>query len=407
VQSTAMGVSLVGVSIPRSGHHFLAKLLENALGDDLAYCEFYSAADCCRQLPCIRRHRSRITYQKNHDMDLAIDPDLPGVRYVVQYRNPVPAVVSDRELFAEVRGSALARDRSQYVMVLSEKAAHYARFYDKWVRHPHGSRFLMKYEWLCDAPAEAIDALIRFCGFSVTAERIAGAVAKVAPVVNRPPIVKDIGEARFAARDPARSEYFDPDLLATYESLVLDRIPELSTDRLFAPADYAAHPLSAMFEVQCARLDGPDADAARLALAAHRQWPTDPYVAYVAAECLRKTGDREAALSHLERAVDTASHDAQIPPVPRRDAIQAGVARPGARARPECGRARDAGPRLVAAVRQYHARGPARRLGARRDAPGRSVIWPGPLGGDWRMANGRAAWSRVNAGAALTLRGRP
>jgi hypothetical protein len=312
VQSTAKGVSLVGVSIPRSGHHFLAKLLENALGDDLAYCEFYSAADCCRQLPCIRRHRSRITYQKNHDMDLAIDPDLPGVRYVVQYRNPVPAVVSDRELFAEVRGSALARDRSQYVMVLSEKAAHYARFYDKWVRHPHGSRFLMKYEWLCDAPAEAIDALIRFCGFSVTAERIAGAVAKVAPVVNRPPIVKDSGEARFAARDPARSAYFDPDLLATYESLVLDRVPELSTDRLFAPVGYAAHPLSAMFEVQCARLDGRHADAARLAQAAHRQWPVDPYIGYVAAECLRKTGDREAALSHLERALDAASHDAQI-----------------------------------------------------------------------------------------------
>jgi hypothetical protein len=312
VESTAKGVSLVGVSIPRSGHHFLAKLLENALGDDLAYCEFYSAADCCRQIPCVRRHRSRITYQKNHDMDLAIDPELPGVRYVVQYRNPVSAVVSDRELFAEVRGRTIAMDRAQYVMVLSEKAAHYTKFYDKWARRPHPSRFLMTYEWLCDAPAAAIDALIRFCGLAVAAERIDRAVAKVAPVVNRPPIVKDIGDAKFATRDPARSEYFDPDLLATYESLVLDHVPELAAGRLFAPVSTTNHPLAAMFDVQCARLDGRHGDAARMALAARQQWPADSYISFVAAECLRKTGDGETALAYLEQAFDGAPHDAQI-----------------------------------------------------------------------------------------------
>lgn len=312
MESTAHGVSLVGVSVPRSGHHFLAKLLQEALGDDLGYCEFYSAADCCRQVPCIRRRRSGIRYQKHHDLDLTVDPELPGVRYVVQYRNPVPAVVSDRELFAEVRGGAIARDRSQHLMVLSEKAAHYVKFYDKWVRRPGGTRFLMKYEWLSGEPANAIDALIRFCGLAVAPERIARAVAKVAPVVNRPPIVRDIGAAPFAARDVARSEYFDAELLAAYESLVLDRVPELLADRLLAPVGYATHPLLALFDVQSARLDGRHADAAWLALAAHQRWPAAPYVGYVAAECLRIAGDREAALSRLEQAVAAAAHDAQI-----------------------------------------------------------------------------------------------
>ena len=310
--SSATPVSLVGVSIPRSGHHFLANLLQAALGSDLSYCEFYSATDCCRQIPCTRPHRARIVYQKNHDLDLAVDPDLTGVRYVVQYRSPVPAVISDRELFAEVRGSKLARDPSQYLMVLSEKAAHYTRFYNKWVRRPRASTFSMKYEWLLEEPARALDALIRFCGLVVPPEAIERAVAVVAPVVKRPPIVTNIGDTKFTPRDPSRSEYFDRELLAVYEALVLDRVPELAAGRTFAPVGYAKHPLLAMFEVQCARLDGRHEDAAGLALAAQRQWPADAYINYVAAECLRKVQDRETALSCLECAVEGAPHDAQI-----------------------------------------------------------------------------------------------
>lgn len=307
-----MGVSLVGVSIPRSGHHFLANLLKNTLGRDLFYCEFYSETHCCRRVPCVRPQQALITYQKNHDQDLAIDPGLPDVRYLVQYRDPVPAVVSDRELFAEVRGSDIAHNTAQYRMVLGEKAAHYVRFYEKWVRHPHGSRFLMKYEWLLEEPADALAALMRFCGLEIAPDTIAQAVARVAPVVNRPPIVKDIGDVAFTRRDPARSEYFDANLLAVYESLVLDRVPELSDRRVFAPVGYANHPLLAMFEVQCARLDGRHEDAMRPALAALEKSPDDPYVRFVAAECLRETGDTTAGLVCLNQAAEMAPNDAQI-----------------------------------------------------------------------------------------------
>ena len=305
-------VLLLGISIPRSGHHFLATLLEHALGSDLRYCEYYSQEDCCKRVPCIRRTGHLVTYQKNHDLDLTVDPRLSGVSYVVQYRNPVPAVVSDRELFAEVRGSTLAGDRGQYQVFLAEKAAHYVKFYDKWIRRPGPQSFVMKYEALLDSPATVLAELFHFAGLDVPSEGMARAVAAVTPVAHRPPIVNPAPGLGFQPRVASRSRYFDAELLGAYESIVLEQVPELRGERTFAPVDYRDHPLFALFRIKCATLEGRHEDAAREAVGALAQWPEDSHVSFVAGDSLRRIGRHLEALPCLEKACTLAPHDAEI-----------------------------------------------------------------------------------------------
>jgi hypothetical protein len=303
---------LLGVSIPRSGHHFLAALLEHALGADLRYCEYYSEKDCCRQVPCARSHGCPVSYQKNHDLDLTLDPALPDVSYVVQYRDPVPAIVSDRELFAAVRGPQLADDKAHYHAFLAEKAAHYTKFYEKWIRRPGPATFVIKYERLVQDPAGVMAELFAFCGLPESPAGIAAAVAEVAPVLNRTPILGERARTGFAPRVVTRSRYFDAELLAIYESMVLDRVPELRPSRTLPPAEYRNHPLFALFTIQCARLDGQLDEVARLAQDAARAWPDHLYVNYVAGDALRDCGRYVDALPLLETAVRLAPHDAAV-----------------------------------------------------------------------------------------------
>ena len=89
---------LVGASLPRSGHHFLARLLRGVLGRELQYCEFYTPPGCCKQIPCTKRTGAAVIYQKQHDRQGEVPQDLADALYVVQHRHPLPQALSDREL---------------------------------------------------------------------------------------------------------------------------------------------------------------------------------------------------------------------------------------------------------------------------------------------------------------------
>lgn len=86
---------VVGISWPRSGHHMLVRLLTAYFGPDFGYCDFYGKGDCCRRVPCARAGRVSLT--KNHDFDLSV-PQVAGQKYLVQYRDFVPSVISNFEL---------------------------------------------------------------------------------------------------------------------------------------------------------------------------------------------------------------------------------------------------------------------------------------------------------------------
>src|SRR5689334_18446600 len=90
--------ALIGASIPRSGHHFLQKLLLHYFGDELFYCEYYSRNDCCRNVPCTYPGPHLFTYQKSHDRQGEVRKDVGDALYIIQYREPVGEAISDREL---------------------------------------------------------------------------------------------------------------------------------------------------------------------------------------------------------------------------------------------------------------------------------------------------------------------
>lgn len=110
-------------SLPRSGHHFLKKVLQHAWGGDFSYCEGYQEPGCCKASPCsvmaywhfAREHRSaHLRLLKSHDFSLSdatFAPPLGMVR-LIQVRRPFDLLVSWLELQQLVLNRALLRNAS-------------------------------------------------------------------------------------------------------------------------------------------------------------------------------------------------------------------------------------------------------------------------------------------------------
>lgn len=99
-----------GKSLPRTGHHYLRRLLGETHPGQFSYCEYYQEPGCCKQIPCraeaywsyAREHgQDHIRFIKSHDFDLS-DPFYnapPSVLRLVQIRQPLHLLVSWLELF--------------------------------------------------------------------------------------------------------------------------------------------------------------------------------------------------------------------------------------------------------------------------------------------------------------------
>jgi tetratricopeptide (TPR) repeat protein len=244
---------LIGVSIPRSGHHFLVDLLRTLLPDDFRYCEFYAADDCCRRVPCTRHGNARVFYQKHHDLDLSLPTALTGVRYVIQVRDPVMSTLSDREHIARHEGEKRATDRDEFLVWLGQKAAYYERFFEKWVLPRAGERIVIDYDDLLAQPAHVLRRLTTACGVDIDDERIVDAVAAISSVrsADRP----GVAEA-FTRRTLPTSRFLDPSLLPAFESLLLDRIARLRPKQRLETVDYTDHPVTLVYLAERARAAG-------------------------------------------------------------------------------------------------------------------------------------------------------
>lgn len=128
--------NLIGVSIPRSGHHLLTRLLNGALIDKFFYCEWYGNVECCRNFPCSRTNdEDIIKLQKNHDFDFCVPKYLPEVTYIVQYRPPIPVVLSQLglvETHPYFLGNIIESTR-YFEIFLAEWAVYYIYFLNKWI----------------------------------------------------------------------------------------------------------------------------------------------------------------------------------------------------------------------------------------------------------------------------------
>ncbi|MEI9930865.1 MAG: hypothetical protein WDM89_10025 [Rhizomicrobium sp.] len=249
---------LIGASIPRSGHHFLANMMTGYYGSDLYYCEYYTLPSCCRSAPCTRRGQHKIIYQKSHDRDFALPADISDALYLIQYRHPVPEALSDRELeLQETLGRvplAYRQTRESYVNWLAGKAVYYRKFHDKWIANKLPNAMYLDYNALAGDPATLLEEIIGRTTGLADAQRLNAVVEK-----NRSPRSK----TGFKPRVSEDSPYFDKDLLGAFEAWVLERCPRFG----FAPeigGSYAGSELLGLILLRDAEEPLPKGETKRL-----------------------------------------------------------------------------------------------------------------------------------------------
>lgn len=314
---TADPTRLVGVSIPRSGHHHLAALLQALLGDELFYCEFYSAAGCCRSMPCSASVGARFTYQKGHDLDLSVPTDLSSVHYLVQWRDPVAQALSDRELFVAATGFTTPPTADQYVHWLAGKVRYVTRFAEKWLRQPPPNSIVIDYDRLLTETADVLHDVCHRIGADRDRDTIERVVAGEAHVVRRPPNAPLVSTAPspsddFRARQPDASPFFDRALLAEYESLIIERVPELAPTRRLGATDAPPSALSALVIAAEADAAGDHPRAGRCLEESLAKWPTHAYLHLAAGRHAATIGDAAAAIVAYERAAELSPADPEI-----------------------------------------------------------------------------------------------
>ncbi len=221
---------LIGASIPRSGHHYLARTLRRYFGERLHYCEFYNPADCCRRIPCTKRGTFDIVFQKNHDFDMALNPAIPGATYVIQHRHPVPEAASDWELAVKEQlgpvSATYRATREHYASWLARKAIYYRRFHDKWVVGQPAGAFRFEYEDLRTDTFAKLAPVVRAVAGEIDEARLTATIAASSAVR------ANVG-APFKPRQVDASSFPHQDLIAAFEDHVLRHCPAFGYAPMF------------------------------------------------------------------------------------------------------------------------------------------------------------------------------
>lgn len=227
-----------GISWPRSGHHLVVRLLQGYFGPAFGYCEFHRAErpsvpgieKCCKTVPCAYGARG-VHFTKNHDFDLDA-PQVEGLPYLVQYRDFVPSVVSNFELFIRTGGEDSAEAFRRFA---SNQFTRYANFTDKWVNSDFISdQIVLHYDDLTAHPEEALAHMVRWFAPDHTPDtaRIAQVVRAVdGQKVERAKTTKLAGTGVHASRDVRDFRYYAPQLFDALANLKLRREDVIATFR--------------------------------------------------------------------------------------------------------------------------------------------------------------------------------
>lgn len=218
--------NVIGVSRPRSGHHLLVRLLQLYFGDRFNYCNFYGGIEgCCKQLPC---RRGDIHLTKSHDFDHQL-PQLPDRKYLVQYRDFVPSVVSNYELYL-LSNRAEPDTEEAFYRFASADFANYRVFQNKWVTSEFGqAQQLLNYEKLIEWPKESLRLAVQWIAPEVTpdATLIEDAVRKVGGQRVEKRNVKSLAEVGiYAKRDVTQFRHYKAGAFSRLAELKLTR-PEV------------------------------------------------------------------------------------------------------------------------------------------------------------------------------------
>ncbi|MBV9571527.1 MAG: hypothetical protein JO056_09845 [Alphaproteobacteria bacterium] len=293
--------ALIGASIPRSGHHFMQSLLSHYFGPDLYYCEVYTRADCCHQVPCVRGAGRTAVYQKSHDRRGEIPKDVAEAIYVIQYREPVSEALSDRELDLSDRlgrrslNYRLSTDH--YAWWLAGKAAYYRNFHDKWFSPRVENGVYLDYAFLSGNPHAALTSIAQVTAGRADEFRVASAVER-AGSVRAGAVHRKSDPAPYTPRKIEDSPHFDRELLAAFEAYVLQRCPNFGFSPRLGNAD-AAHPFFGLVLLHDEREPLPNGATDRLDAAA-KFAPHHPEIALRLAKRDISQGAPELAIPRLE-----------------------------------------------------------------------------------------------------------
>ena len=160
-----------GISFPRSGHGALYHVLRRYFRSELVYCDpevprghaDNTGSLCgCGSVPCENPDN---TYAKNHDFGLlgggAGLPVRSDWRYLIQFRSPVRAIVSNFRL--RLRSMPQDDTLERWQAFAHQQIAYWNAFMDKWVlRRGDGTYLDVPYERLIQHSEDACRKVLGF-----------------------------------------------------------------------------------------------------------------------------------------------------------------------------------------------------------------------------------------------------
>ena len=265
-------IHVLGVSMPRSGHHLFEMILKNTLQEKFSYCEFYEQG-CCKTIPCaseakIASGESSVFMQKSHDFEFKDPITVPGTHRIVQYRSPVPRALSNYELHLQHYPEDTLRSFRDF---LAAEALYFARFYKKWLANRVPDCLLLSYEELTSHPLKVALDFFDHVAMPIDPDKAAEGVAKAVRVRGRDNIA-------FVYSNIYSHRYANHTVLANFEDLVIRNCPGYYPVRYFAAADSRNSLLELLFNARKALDEGDPAKALSLAEAAGKQDPKDQMV---------------------------------------------------------------------------------------------------------------------------------
>lgn len=216
--------SIIGVSWPRSGHHLLVRLLTLYFGPSFRYCDYYGGIEgCCKSVPCTRL--GEIHFTKSHDFDFTL-PQIPGRKYLIQYRAFLPSAVSNYELFL-LRQPRDVDSVASFVSFVSSQFTAYRTFTRRWVTSGFAQgQLVLRYEDLIDDPHAGLARAVQWFAPDTTPDegRVAAAVAEVSGEKVEAWKVQPLAKAGVHdPRDLSDFRHYEPRLFAALGRLQLTR----------------------------------------------------------------------------------------------------------------------------------------------------------------------------------------
>lgn len=161
---------LRSVSMPRSGHHYVWKLLQAVLRKRLDYHSVVLPPLSAGADP------ARLVFWKTHDGSFDVPTEVAGTRVIVQWREPVGWMLSEAQRQWERSGKAFKIANPDYRKAwLAHQVRYHRRFHAKWVQ-PAAGDLRFDYRRLTSEPEAVIADILNLVGMAATEAAIHAAV---------------------------------------------------------------------------------------------------------------------------------------------------------------------------------------------------------------------------------------